>query len=148
MASDHRDTWVRGLHAAAGEDNIQPASRKPGRTIKGDALASPNSVSTCRTVEELQNSRVGRALMRDFLLEPVGAREITRRFCEKSGVTRKQIESSQRIKPIVTARHELFKMLYESGLTLGQIGRLFKKHHTTVLNGVRKAEARALSPAA
>lgn len=80
--------------------------------------------------------------MRDFLLEPTGAHEITRRFCEKSGVTRKQIESSQRLKPIVTARHELFKILYESGLTLSQIGRLFKKHHTTVLNGVRKAEVR------
>ena len=83
-------------------------------------------------------------IMRDFLLEPTGAHEITRRFCEQSGVTRKQLESSERLKPIVTARHELFKILYESGLTLSQIGRLFKKHHTTVLNGVRKAEVRGL----
>ncbi len=50
--------------------------------------------------------------------------------------------------PLPDARHELMTQLWESGLTLAEIGRLLKKHHTTVLHGVRRvlgSEYKAIS---
>ena len=85
-------------------------------------------------------------MSRDFLLEHFGTKAMIARFCEETGFSRAQISGPQRRQPLVEARHELFRRLYATGrLSLSQIGRMFDKHHSTVLHGIRQAEER-MSP--
>lgn len=56
----------------------------------------------------------------------------------KHGFSEKQVLSANRSKPLVACRQELFYRLnVEEGMSLAELGRLFKKDHTSVLWAVR-----------
>lgn len=56
----------------------------------------------------------------------------------KHGLTRNQILSDSKSKPIVLARHEgYFIAVCETRLSLPQIGKKFRRDHTSILHGVR-----------
>lgn len=85
---------------------------------------------------------------RDYLLaEPFIAhpsiREIQREVCAKHGITLHDLLSDRRQKHIVIARLEGYWRAYrETPRSLPTIGRAFRRHHTSVLSGIRAHEAR------
>jgi chromosomal replication initiator protein len=57
------------------------------------------------------------------------------------GLTREDLVSKNRSRPLTTARHVAMYLLREcTGLSLIKIGELFERDHTTVLHGVKKVE--------
>jgi len=57
------------------------------------------------------------------------------------GLTRDDLISKNRSRPLTTARHVAMYLLREcTGLSLIKIGELFERDHTTVLHGVKKIE--------
>ena len=57
------------------------------------------------------------------------------------GLTREDLVSKNRSRPLTTARHVAMYLLREcTGLSLIKIGELFERDHTTVLHGVKKIE--------
>lgn len=60
--------------------------------------------------------------------------------CRSRRVTRDEVCGRRRTQAIASARHELWWHLRNQaglGLSYHEIGRLFDRHHSTVLNGVR-----------
>ncbi|UJW87909.1 helix-turn-helix domain-containing protein [Devosia sp. SL43] len=70
--------------------------------------------------------------------------EIIDQVCVKHDITRGELLSSRRARPIVAARHEaMYRMSKETSMSLPAIGRrLGDKDHTTVLSGIRRHEER------
>ena len=57
------------------------------------------------------------------------------------GLTRDDLISKNRSRPLTTARHVAMYLLRDcTGLSLIKIGELFERDHTTVLHGVKKIE--------
>jgi chromosomal replication initiator protein len=57
------------------------------------------------------------------------------------GLTREDLVSKSRSRPLTTARHVAMYLMREcTGLSLIKIGELFERDHTTVLHGVKKIE--------
>lgn len=71
-------------------------------------------------------------------LKPVA--EIIKEVAEKHGVTPAQILGPRRSYPIVAARHEAMAQAYleRPDLSIVQIGRQFKRDHTTLLSAAKK----------
>lgn len=70
--------------------------------------------------------------------------------CRRRAVTRQEICSRMRTKAIASARHELWWRLRhapETCFSYQEIGRLFARHHVTIMHGVR-AHQRRLAEAA
>lgn len=68
---------------------------------------------------------------------------IAREVSLVTGVSLKEMRSSWRATHICAARHEAWwRMRHELSLSYPQIGRLWGRDHTTILNGVRKHQAR------
>lgn len=68
--------------------------------------------------------------------------------CRARRVTREEVCSRARTKAIALARHELWWRLRnhaELHFSYEELGRLFARHHSTVLHGIR-AHERALGP--
>lgn len=61
-------------------------------------------------------------------------------IAEKHGVSPEAIKSPSRLTEIVRARHELFYVLWKSGLTLSEIGRKYNRTPATVFHAISKAE--------
>ncbi len=60
----------------------------------------------------------------------------------RHGISVREIMSPSRGRPVVAARYEAMALVYQhSQLSLPQVGRLFKRDHTTVLHALRKVGA-------
>lgn len=70
--------------------------------------------------------------------------DIKREVCEKHGVTKEEFDGVCRTDKIVNCRHEAWwRAKQETDLSFSQIGKgSGGKHHTTVLHGVQRHEAR------
>jgi chromosomal replication initiation ATPase DnaA len=65
--------------------------------------------------------------------------------CRRRAVTRQEICGRTRTKAIALARHELWWRLRhdpETCFSYQEIGRLFARHHVTILHGVRAHQRR------
>ena len=65
--------------------------------------------------------------------------------CRRRAVTRQEICSRTRTKAIASARHELWWRLRhdpERCFSYQEIGRLFARHHVTIMHGVRAHQRR------
>ena len=70
------------------------------------------------------------------------ARDIIDHVARKHGVSVREILNHNRIPNVVAARQEAMRLVYSTGLKLGQVGIIFGRDHSTVLHGIRRAEAR------
>lgn len=70
--------------------------------------------------------------------------EVIDQVCAKHSLTRAELLSSRRDRPLVAARHEaMYRMSKETSMSLPAIGRrMGNKDHTTVLHGIRKHKAK------
>jgi len=76
---------------------------------------------------------------------PAGAKEVNKVFdevCMKYQTTRTEVCGRAQFAFMVKARQEICYRLYrEAGLSTGQIAALFGRHHTTIINSVRRERA-------
>ena len=68
------------------------------------------------------------------------AEEITQGVAERHGVPVEFILGRGRGKFVVRARHEAMALCYEFGYSTIDLGRYFKRDHTTILHAIRKKE--------
>jgi chromosomal replication initiation ATPase DnaA len=69
--------------------------------------------------------------------------------CRRRSVTRREICSRTRTKAVSFARHELWwRLRHAPGACFSyqEIGRLFARHHGTILHGVRAHQRRLAEP--
>jgi chromosomal replication initiator protein len=82
--------------------------------------------------------------LEDLLPQPgseIPAQAILDETAAYFGLTREDLISKNRSRPLTTARHVAMYLLREcTGLSLIKIGELFDRDHTTVLHGVKKIE--------
>lgn len=72
------------------------------------------------------------------------ARLMAERFAMERGIDQKQFFGTTRIHTVAHPRQDCMAMLYrETNLSMPQIGRIFKRDHTTVLHGINASNARA-----
>lgn len=56
--------------------------------------------------------------------------------CEKYGISRKQLRSSSRQRTTTTARHlMMYLLMTQSSMTCKAVGKMLKRHYTSVLHG-------------
>jgi chromosomal replication initiation ATPase DnaA len=70
-------------------------------------------------------------------------------ICKRRGVTRLQVCGRARTQAVARARHELWWRLrhdLHAHFSYEEIGRLFGRHHVTVLHGVRAHDRRLAAP--
>jgi len=63
------------------------------------------------------------------------------RVCKDYKISVKDIMSSTRRRVVVLPRMVLMYKLYQTGFTMTEVGAIFNRDHTTVLNAIRKIEA-------
>jgi|TARA_R110002020_G_scaffold233439_1_gene445218 chromosomal replication initiation ATPase DnaA len=69
------------------------------------------------------------------------AQNIINEVCQEYNVEKKFILGPTRPSHYTIPRQEAYRRIYETGqFTLPQIGRIFKRHHTTILHGIRRAK--------
>jgi chromosomal replication initiator protein len=111
------------------------------RELEGALLRVAAFSSLMREPITLQISE--RAL-EDLLPQPgseIPAQVILDETAKYFGLTREDLISKNRSRPLTTARHVAMYMMREcTGLSLIKIGELFDRDHTTVLHGVKKVE--------
>ena len=71
------------------------------------------------------------------------ADNIIEQVAQKHSVSAREILNYSRIPNTVAARQEAMRLVYSTGLKLGQVGLIFGRDHSTVLHGIRRAEARS-----
>lgn len=65
-------------------------------------------------------------------------------FCRERGISRELLRSASKDPRVVEARSDLaLKLRTEFRLSFPHIGRILRKHHTTIVHAVRRASARA-----
>ena len=69
-------------------------------------------------------------------------REIARQVCTETGASYAAIMSSNRAAHLCRIREVIYYMAYREGFSLPQIGRVFRRDHTTILSGLRNERAR------
>ena len=67
-------------------------------------------------------------------------REIVDKIAEESGVSAELILSDKLARRFVILRHLAMWRSREEGLALTEIGEVFNRDHTSVINGIRRAE--------
>lgn len=72
------------------------------------------------------------------LVAPPRIKAIIREVLVAHNMTWAEIVSPARTWNYTAPRRHLWKALQEAGLSLPQIGRLFKRDHTTILHGIRE----------
>lgn len=69
--------------------------------------------------------------------------DILRVVCKERGVTKAQINSEQRTRPIAHARQEVAALAkYLTGMSLPEIGRKQNRDHTTIVHSLRSVRKR------
>jgi len=73
-------------------------------------------------------------------------RKIINSVCEATGIEYKRIMSDERTSPVVAARYMCWNLImeYHKDISYKQIGRLFKKHHSTVIYSLSSFPANLL----
>ena len=61
--------------------------------------------------------------------------------CKDYNISYEDIMSRSRKRSIVLPRMVLMYKLYQTGFTLTEVGAIFNRDHTTVINAIRKIEA-------
>jgi len=86
-------------------------------------------------------------VMRDWLLPAsTNAADIVARRAADNGIPVHVLKGPQQPKRWSRVRHDIYRELYDTGLyTLPQIGRLFNRHHTTILHGIRRSRERMVT---
>lgn len=64
--------------------------------------------------------------------------------CEQFDVCPQDVLGRTRFAHIVRARFQCYADLYAMGLTASEIGRVFKRDHSTILHGLKRAENQQL----
>ena len=65
---------------------------------------------------------------------------IIQKIISDYGLTLEEIKGNQRTKQVTEPRWVMWKLIRKnSGMSYGEIGRLFNKDHSTILNGIKKA---------
>jgi len=86
------------------------------------------------------DEQISNFLNRKFARPVVVIREIVDRIGEEAGVSSEHILGDKLAKRIVILRHLAMWRAREEGLTLTEIGQGFDRDHTSVINGIRRAE--------
>jgi hypothetical protein len=76
---------------------------------------------------------------------PDRAKGIIREVCDAYCVTFGEITGDSRVRAVAHARHDAFNRLADAGFLLIDIGRFFRRDHTTVMVGIRAHEKRKAS---
>jgi chromosomal replication initiator protein len=132
---DHLDVPDDVLHFIASkfDNNIRELE---GALLRVAAFASlsrqrPDLALAERALEDLI-PETGQEIRPDTILEETA---------EYFGLSRDDLISKSRSRPLTTARHVAMYLLREfTGLSLIRIGEHFKRDHTTVLHGIKKIE--------
>ena len=99
-------------------------------SIQGDSI-NKNSVE--RTISVIDPGNIPSDVMVERILEIVA---------KNYGITVENITSSKRTDNIVNARHMAVYMIRENtGLSLKEIGAIFKRDHTTIMSSIDKADS-------
>lgn len=83
------------------------------------------------------------------VLESLELRDLVKlldEICHRRAVTRDEVCGRARTKAIAHARHEVWWRLRhhpDASFSFGEIGRLFRRNHATVIHGVRAHQRRA-----
>ncbi len=85
-----------------------------------------------REESDALSETLSRELEQRDLFEPIG------QICKARGVLISAIFGRRRTKSVSTARHEVWSRLRDMGWGYQEIGRLFGRHHTTVMEGLYK----------
>ena len=106
-----------------------------------ESLADNNPSSEEEETPKTIDPRARVALLAAGLAER-GLLPILDEACQRGHVTREEILGKSRARHIVKARQELWWLLrrHENSFSLHEIGKLFLRHHTSVLAGVRAHE--------
>jgi chromosomal replication initiator protein len=111
------------------------------RELEGALLRVAAYSSLLREPTSLQ---IAERALEDLLPQPgseIPAQVILDETAKYFGLTREDLVSKNRSRPLTTARHVAMYMMREcTGLSLIKIGELFERDHTTVLHGVKKVE--------
>lgn len=60
------------------------------------------------------------------------------------GISKAEIYGRSRATNIVTARHMAYLLAYNSGMSFTEIGKRFKRDHTTIMHGVDRMSRRVV----
>lgn len=71
-------------------------------------------------------------------------REIAEDVSKRSGVSVDDIMGTKKTAGFAKARHEVWAIAYRAGMSYPQIAATVDRHHTTVIDGVRRAQAETL----
>src|SRR5205814_2441461 len=95
-------------------------------------------------LRETISVEIAERALEDLLPQPgsdIPAQAILDETASYFGLTRQDLVSKNRSRPLTTARHVAMYLLRDcTGLSLIKIGELFDRDHTTVLHGVKKIE--------
>lgn len=93
----------------------------------------------CEHVELVgRHRRDGTVLQR---LEVAGVDGALRRMCAEACVPLVEVVGRSRMRPVVAVRHAFWSALRDRGWSYPAIGRLFGRHHATVMHGIRAHKA-------
>ncbi len=81
-------------------------------------------------------------LMREQCATKETMARIAKNVAEKHQISGHEMRSQRRLAPLVRARQEAMHLMKEAGYSTPQIGRYFRRDHTTVLHGVAMHETR------
>lgn len=112
---------------------VPPLPPLPKPSVKPQA---PLSVHLLDDLDEAELVQIRAILRRDSV------RRVVEAISERTGIPAVRIVSMSRNVAVVAARHWAFYELQQAGFSLSQMGRMFKKDHTTILHGIRKHIAR------
>lgn len=105
---------------------------KPVAVTARHQPSAPLSVHLLDDLDEAELVQIRSILRRDSV------RRVVEAIATRTGIPAVRIVSQSRNQACVAARHWAFFELQQAGFSLTQIGRMFKKDHTTILHGIRK----------
>lgn len=69
-------------------------------------------------------------------------RAIVRQVCAETGHSYAEITGPSHKAALCRVREGIYVRAQDQGFSLPQIGRVFRRHHTTILHGIRNAKSR------
>lgn len=121
---------------------VRPQTHRPDFVPPAPAL--PNVRITEETKKRVHDFLVVAQENRAEVFDPGHWLEVIDQVCAKHSLTRAELLSSRRSRPLVIARHEaMYRMSKETTMSLPAIGRrMGGKDHSTVLSGIRRHKQR------
>jgi hypothetical protein len=116
-------------------DGLPPRFREAARVEQAPSTPTPASRQTV-SAEQVK-----------WRPMPPRAKAIVREVCDAYCVTFGEITGDSYVRAIAHARQDAFNRLADADFPLADIGRFFRRDHTTVLTGIRAYEKRAISKA-